>query len=236
MEKVDAERIEIGEIAAFSGDAEIKHKFSGSEPQLRVGGKIYAGDTLNSNSGMLEVTFGLNIRLALKDNSSVRIKNNRSSSKIIDGIMHSMTTYTFALIKGSTRCRVRQNLVTTSVVELLGSPHYKLTLPRSDVILTRKNPANRSSDITTVISWGKMIINHKNISDTEWNVEDNIEVNSPSEIVIPEEPKDSKIIVEPVKISLEKATQDTSSIPFSADTLPDSPVEETELDPALHGA
>lgn len=232
----EIERIEVGEISAFSGNVKLEHGFSGAGDGLLVGGKVFVGDEIETGSGgMIEITFGVNSRLHLPQNSSARIMGQSVKEEVVEGIARVTTTTEVLLRRGALRCRVRENLVTPTPLVIIAA-NARFVLPRADFTISRdERQPEHLRRLPVFLAWGRGSINVKNSGESTWNPELAVDFSAPASATLPEMPEQN-YLPKWERISPEVAAQAMEKIPFSADVRPSTPVKVKPHDPELEGA
>ena len=232
----EIERIEVGEISAFSGNVKLEHGFSGAGDGILVGGKVFVGDEIETGSGgMIEITFGINSRLRISEDSSARIMGQSAKQEVVAGIKRITTTTEVLLRRGALRCRVRENLVTPTPLAIIAA-NARIVLPRADFIISRdERQPEHLRKLPLFLAWGRGSINVKNSGESTWNPELAVDFSAPATAVLPELPEHN-YLPKWARVSPEVAVQEVEKIPFSIDMRPAAPVKPKPHDPELEGA
>ena len=228
------DRSNIGEITAFSGNAEVVHNSASINEGMQVGGKIYPMDTIKTGSGSVEMIFGINSRVVLGSDTSVIVKSLDQKSHIKSHQLYSTSHYNLILKKGVVRVRVRENFITSTIITLIAGD-VKITAPRSDLVVSRDNYSNRPSYVGIIIAWGRANVNKKNVNDAEWNpINDKVVVGGFNSLIEEKDIADKSIKWE--KIGIEEAHNAVRELPFSIDKNTTGFGDIPERVPSLQGA
>ncbi len=132
-------RVEVGEIAAL--EQPVRFERPGTEAaRLQVGDPMLVGDLVEVGpGGALELTFGLNVRLRLAENSRLRIQTLARSDEEATVIR---TERDMLLDRGTARVRVRLNTRTPSPVYLV-TGEATFLFERCDAVVDLGEEASR---------------------------------------------------------------------------------------------
>lgn len=213
----EADRVEIGEISAFSGAVRIKHVFAGADNPLQIGGKIYLGDEIETaGDATLEILLGYNVRVLFSGATAVRMNNRTTLSKQDADITRTMTRLELLLRRGTVRARVRENLVTPTVLAI-SAANLQVTLPRADALMRRPDTgAEQQRQIDLTLGWGRCELNIKGESDKEWPAGGGIEMSAPGQCRVPQFPE-AGYLPQPQKTASQAAQDELGKLPFSVD-------------------
>lgn len=228
------DRSNVGEITAFSGRADIVHNSSSINEGMQVGGKVYPKDVIKTASGSVEIVFGINSRLRLGNDTELVVESVNQESQIKSNQLFSISNYKLILKKGVVRLRVRENFITSTILDVIAGD-VKVSAPRSDIVISRENKSNRISYVGIIIAWGRLNVNKKNVNDTEWNPNNEKEVVEGYSTLIEERDVADKSI-DWEKISIDEARDAVLELPFSIDKNTSGFEDIPDRIPELQGA
>ena len=228
------DRSNIGEITAFSGKVEIIHSSSSINEGMQVGGKIYPKDTIKTETGNVEAVFGINSRIKVASNSELVIESVTQNSEIKSGQMLSKSVYKLILKKGVVRIRVRENLITSTILSIIAG-EVKADAPRTDMIISLDKKRNTDSYVGIITAWGRVRVNKRNVNDDEWNPNNEKLVTAGfSTLIEGNDIADTEIKWE--KMDITEARDAVLELPFSVDQQTGGFEDIPERIPELQGA
>lgn len=238
LKAAESDRVEIGEVSAFGGDAEIKHAVAGIGGGLQIGSAIYVGDVITTeDDGSVEIVLGINVRIRLGENTAIKITNQHLEDKMKSGIERKSRRVEISLRYGEMRVRVRENLVTPAPVTVYAA-NLRVDLPRSDMIISRPKLEHEGRDdfLDVALAWGRAVMNARVSGEKEWNKEIALKVVAPGVVAVPVEPAADYILKWKRDNTAQKAQDAVEKLPFSIDAIKQAPKDIPVQSPQMRGA
>lgn len=232
----ETDRLEVGEISAYTGPVTIRHSFTAIHGDLQAGAKVFIGDEIETPANSsIELLLGNDVRVRLAGGTAIHLNNREVSEKEEKDLKITTALTEILLRKGEIRVRVRENLITPTPVRVVAAS-MQLLLPRTDCLIRREGegPENMRQ-IAALVGWGRCTINVRIFGDKEWSPESAADLNAPGEVLIPELPEQSYQL-RWEKIGQEAADQKLQKLPFSIDQLRQPTKEIPKSDPEMDGA